>query len=150
MKLQRQIISFLQNFRPRFRVGLWKLALFLIAAPALVIPTLIYLKLLRIPPLGYYSGMAAQPIPEPQGIIHLQDGSAILLATELWLTPKGRVIWHQGISPDVTVTLPNNISPSIPETERNLTAEGLKNLKDVQLLKALDLLQQQLLPTVMR
>jgi C-terminal processing protease CtpA/Prc len=76
----------------------------------------------------------------------LPDGSAMLLATELWLTPKGRVIWHQGITPDVTVELPTDINPSIPETERNLTAEDLKNLKDTQLLKALELLQKQIQP----
>jgi carboxyl-terminal processing protease len=77
---------------------------------------------------------------------HLPDGSAILLATELWLTPKGRVIWHQGIQPDVTVSLANDIAPSIPETERNLTAADLSNLKDTQLLKALDLLQNMIQP----
>ncbi|MBE0696547.1 MAG: S41 family peptidase, partial [Anaerolineaceae bacterium] len=65
----------------------------------------------------------------------LSDGSAILLATELWLTPNERVIWHQGIKPDVEVKLPATISPSLPETERNLTAEDLKNLKDTQLTK---------------
>jgi len=72
----------------------------------------------------------------------MSDGSAMLLATELWLTPKGREIWHQGVAPDVTVELPADVSPSIPETERDLTAEGLKNSKDVQLLKGLELLQQ--------
>jgi carboxyl-terminal processing protease len=76
----------------------------------------------------------------------LPDGSAILLATELWLTPKGRVIWHQGIAPDVSVPLATDISPSIPETERNLTADNLKSLKDVQLLKAIDLLQKKIQP----
>lgn len=74
----------------------------------------------------------------------LPDGSALLLATELWLTPKGREIWHQGIAPDVEVVLPTDVSPSIPETERSLTADGLKNLKDPQLLRGLELLQQQI------
>src|SRR5581483_8874525 len=36
----------------------------------------------------------------------LSDGSAMLLATSEWLTPKGRVIWHQGIQPDEKVSLP--------------------------------------------
>jgi carboxyl-terminal processing protease len=76
----------------------------------------------------------------------LKDGSALLLATELWLTPKGRVIWHQGIQPDVSVSLPNDINPSIPETEKNITSADLANLKDVQLLKALDLLQNTIQP----
>jgi carboxyl-terminal processing protease len=76
----------------------------------------------------------------------LNDGSAILLATELWLTPKGRVIWHKGIKPDIEVKLPADISPSIPETERNITENDLKNLKDVQLKKALEVLQGQIKP----
>src|SRR5262249_52496784 len=29
----------------------------------------------------------------------LSDGSAILLATSEWLTPDGRRIWHEGITP---------------------------------------------------
>lgn len=73
----------------------------------------------------------------------LKDGSAILLATELWLTPKGREIWHQGIAPDVTVELPTDVTISIPETERDLTAEGLKKLEDIQLLKAIEVLQSE-------
>jgi len=76
----------------------------------------------------------------------LSDGSALLLATELWLTPKGRAIWHQGIAPDVTVTLDSDITPSIPENERQMTAEEMKNLDDVQLLEALDLLQKKIQP----
>ncbi|HEX9017748.1 MAG TPA: S41 family peptidase [Anaerolineaceae bacterium] len=71
----------------------------------------------------------------------LSDGSAILLATELWLTPKGRVIWHQGITPDIVVPLDTNVQPSIPETERTMTAQDLQNSKDAQLLKALELLK---------
>lgn len=74
----------------------------------------------------------------------LSDGSALLLATELWLTPKGRVIWHQGIAPDVAVELPADITPSIPETERDLTAAGMQTLEDVQLLRGLEVLQEKL------
>jgi carboxyl-terminal processing protease len=71
----------------------------------------------------------------------LQDGSALLLATEEWLTPKGRVIWHQGISPDVTMALLANASPLFPEQEQTLTADQLKASGDTQLLRALELLQ---------
>lgn len=74
----------------------------------------------------------------------LSDGSAILLATELWLTPKGRAIWHEGIEPDVVVEMPEDTTISIPETERDLTEEGLKNLDDPQLLKGLELLQKEI------
>lgn len=76
----------------------------------------------------------------------LSDGSAILLATELWLTPNERVIWHQGIKPDVEEKLPITIFPSLPESERNLTEEDLKNLEDVQLKKGLEILLQQIAP----
>jgi carboxyl-terminal processing protease len=71
----------------------------------------------------------------------LDDGSALLLATELWLTPKGRVIWHEGIAPDVVVEMGPDRMPSIPETERNLTPEGLMKVNDPQLLKAIELLK---------
>ena len=38
------------------------------------------------------------------GEFPLSDGSALRIGTVEWLTPKGRVIWHAGIAPDVTVT----------------------------------------------
>lgn len=72
----------------------------------------------------------------------MSDGSAILLATEEWLTPKGRVIWHQGIAPDVVVTMASDVTPSIPENERTLSAQDLQKLPDLQLLKGVELLQQ--------
>jgi carboxyl-terminal processing protease len=71
----------------------------------------------------------------------LSDGSVLLLATQEWLTPKGRVIWHQGLEPDVTVALASDAEPLLPLTERDLTAEQLQGSSDAQLLRALDLLQ---------
>jgi carboxyl-terminal processing protease len=70
----------------------------------------------------------------------LSDGSVLLLAVQEWLTPNGRVIWHQGLEPDVAVTLPSDAEPLIPRTERDLTAEQLRGSSDAQLLRALDLL----------
>jgi carboxyl-terminal processing protease len=70
----------------------------------------------------------------------LSDGSALRLATQLWLTPKGRVIWHQGITPDITVPLANDVTPLTPESEREMTADQLKASQDAQLLKALEIL----------
>lgn len=72
----------------------------------------------------------------------LSDGSAILLATELWLTPKGREIWHEGIAPDVEVELPDGVTVSIPETERDWTEQDLANTKDTQLKRALEIIQE--------
>jgi carboxyl-terminal processing protease len=72
---------------------------------------------------------------------HLSDGSSLLLATQEWLTPKGRVIWHQGIAPDVAVALPQNATPLLPKAERGMTAAGVRGSQDEQLLKALDVLR---------
>jgi carboxyl-terminal processing protease len=73
----------------------------------------------------------------------LSDGSALMLAIEEWLTPSGHVIWHQGISPDVVVSLPPEVISLIPVTEKELTVEELKQSKDIQLLRALQVLTQQ-------
>ncbi len=66
----------------------------------------------------------------------LSDGSAILLATEQWLTPDGRVIWRKGIVPDETVELNGPVRLLTPETADELTAT-----EDLQLLRALEILQ---------
>jgi carboxyl-terminal processing protease len=68
---------------------------------------------------------------------HLSDGSAILLGTEEWLTPDGRQIWHNGITPDIEVALPSGATPLIPEQETNMTADQLQKSQDAQLLRAL-------------
>jgi carboxyl-terminal processing protease len=70
----------------------------------------------------------------------LSDGSALLLATEEWLTPAGRVIWHHGISPDVTTPLARDVILLLPEGEPGMTAAQLQTSGDTQLLRALDLL----------
>jgi carboxyl-terminal processing protease len=72
----------------------------------------------------------------------LSDGSQLLLATEEWLTPAGRVIWHKGIAPDVSVSLANTITPFLPETGQGITAAQLQSSQDAQLLKAIDELSQ--------
>lgn len=71
----------------------------------------------------------------------LSDGSAVLLAVTEWLTPRGRQIWHKGISPDVEVALPEGVSMLLPETEGNLDAAGLAKSEDKQVLKALEVLK---------
>jgi carboxyl-terminal processing protease len=70
----------------------------------------------------------------------LSDGSQVLLATEEWLTPNGRVIWHKGIAPDITVSLANNVTPFVPESAQGVTATQLQNSQDVQLLRAISIL----------
>jgi len=70
----------------------------------------------------------------------LSDGSEILLATQEWLTPNGRVIWHQGIAPDVSVSMVVDVVPLIPTNEKSMSAAQLQSSQDVQLLKAIDVL----------
>jgi carboxyl-terminal processing protease len=71
----------------------------------------------------------------------LSDGGAVMLAVAEWLTPKGRQIWHHGITPDVEVALAEDASPLLPDEEEGMTAEKLATSKDAQLLKALELLK---------
>ncbi len=71
---------------------------------------------------------------------NLSDGSALLLATEQWLTPKGRVIWHNGIVPDVTVSQADGAVSLYPAAEKDMTAEQLQSSNDTQVLEALKLL----------
>ncbi len=73
-------------------------------------------------------------------IVPLSDGSALQLAFLEWLTPKGRTIWHKGITPDIIVSLPDGVLPSIPETERHITLETLHASKDLQLIRAIELM----------
>jgi carboxyl-terminal processing protease len=70
----------------------------------------------------------------------LSDGSAVLLAVEEWLTPKGDVIWHKGVEPNVEVTLAPDATPVWPEAERTLDAKQLEHSDDRQLLDAIELL----------
>jgi carboxyl-terminal processing protease len=70
----------------------------------------------------------------------LADGSALLVATEEWLTPSGKTIWHLGLTPDLSVSLPSTASPLFPASEQGLTPDQLKTNGDQQLLSALNLL----------
>jgi carboxyl-terminal processing protease len=74
---------------------------------------------------------------------NLSDGSALLLATQEWLTPKGRVIWHNGIKPDQAVALDQNATPVVPNTLKSMTAGDVQKSSDAQFLKALEALQNQ-------
>jgi carboxyl-terminal processing protease len=71
----------------------------------------------------------------------LPGGSALLLAIEEWLTPDGQSFWHKGISPQLTVALPTDVTKLEPITLREMTPELLQNSSDKQLLAALEWLQ---------
>jgi carboxyl-terminal processing protease len=70
----------------------------------------------------------------------LTDGSALLLATEEWLTPSGTTIWHHGIKPQVVVPLPVDAFPLFPEEERDMTGPELQKRGDPQLNAAIQAL----------
>ena len=72
----------------------------------------------------------------------LSDGSALMLAIQEWLTPDGHTIWHRGITPDLEVPLPEDVMPFFPEEEGDMTPRELQDVKDKQLLDALNLVTQ--------
>jgi len=74
------------------------------------------------------------------GRFSLADGSALRIGTVEWLTPSGRRIWHEGLAPDVTVSLPGDVTPVVPADLAALGPTGLADSPDTQLRKALDVL----------
>ena len=70
----------------------------------------------------------------------LSDGSALLLAVEEWLTPKGETIWHKGINPDLMVQLPPGVAPLFPTRQPSPTLQQIRQSRDMQLLDAIGLL----------
>jgi carboxyl-terminal processing protease len=77
------------------------------------------------------------------GEFELTDGSAVLLAISEWLTPKGRQIWHKGITPDIEVSLPPDAAIVMPESETKLTVDELHHSNDTQLLKAIEVMKKE-------
>ena len=75
------------------------------------------------------------------GEFELSDKSALRIGTVEWLTPKGRQIWHNGITPDVIVERASDVQPLFPDAVRDLTAAQVKSIDDPQLAKALELIQ---------
>ncbi len=73
------------------------------------------------------------------GEFPLSDGSALHIGTVEWLTPKGRQIWHQGITPDVIVERASDVAPIGPDDIRALTPAQFASLKDPQLARGLQL-----------
>ena len=67
-----------------------------------------------------------------------------MLAVQEWLTPSGHSFWHRGIQPDFPVSLPDNGTLLVPEAERAMTAAQLQSSGDTQLLKALQIVSQEI------
>jgi carboxyl-terminal processing protease len=73
------------------------------------------------------------------GEFPLSDGSALRVGTVEWLTPDGRRIWHEGITPDVVVERPSDIAPLDPDQVGKMTPAQIAALTDPQLARALTL-----------
>jgi carboxyl-terminal processing protease len=73
------------------------------------------------------------------GEFPLTDGSALRVGTVEWLTPSGRRIWHEGITPDVVVERATDVAPLDPEEVGKLTPAEVDAIKDPQLARALSL-----------
>ena len=67
----------------------------------------------------------------------LQDGGALTIGTERWLTPKGRAIWREGLVPDEVVELPVGAALVVPDDLAALGAGGIAGTGDAQLKAAL-------------
>jgi carboxyl-terminal processing protease len=66
----------------------------------------------------------------------LSDGSALLVGTLEWLTPNGRQIWHQGITPNIEVALPTASSVVTPDQIKSDGAAAVSKANDTQLAAA--------------
>jgi carboxyl-terminal processing protease len=68
----------------------------------------------------------------------LSDGSALLVGTVEWLTPKGREIWHHGITPDAPVALPTTGHVLTPDDIKTNGASAVTAADDTQLKAAVE------------
>jgi carboxyl-terminal processing protease len=73
----------------------------------------------------------------------LSSGAAMLLAVDEWLTPDGQSFWHKGISPEIEVSLPQDV-PLFPAAMAGMSPDELQSTDDKQLLRALDEVNQQI------
>jgi len=67
----------------------------------------------------------------------LDDGGALTIGTERWLTPNGRAIWREGLVPDEIVALPQGATQVVPDDFATLGGGGLAATSDAQLKAAL-------------
>lgn len=84
-----------------------------------------------------------------QSILPLQDGSALRLTTAKYYTPSHKVIHERGISPDIIVAMTEEEerdvsikrTPGVLETLSPQEQSRIKDVRDLQLDRALDLLK---------
>ena len=82
-------------------------------------------------------GMATAGTGTVMNVFPLTDGSELWIGTEQWLTPSGRSAWHVGLTPDITVSLPDGTRPVTPDRLEKLGVKGLAASGDAQLLLAI-------------
>jgi carboxyl-terminal processing protease len=70
----------------------------------------------------------------------LDNGGELRVGTTQWLTPDGKLVRGQGITPDEIVDLPAGKNPLSPSEAAGLSAGQLQESGDTQLLRALQLL----------
>ncbi|MDP9356569.1 MAG: S41 family peptidase [Chloroflexota bacterium] len=70
------------------------------------------------------------------------DGSMALIGTSLWLTADGEQIWKRGVDPDQTVVLEDDVYPTRPSQDPDVTEAELAQSKDDQLVAGHDRLQR--------
>ncbi len=73
----------------------------------------------------------------------LSDGSAILLGTSEWLTPRGQFIRDHGITPNIQVQLSPNVNPLTPndENQEHMNLQQIFKSGDTQLVAAIRYLE---------
>jgi carboxyl-terminal processing protease len=74
----------------------------------------------------------------------LSDGSALLLGTSEWLTPKGHFIRTDKITPNIAVPMNSNADDLTPDVENqtNLTLAQIMKSDDIQLIAAIQYLEK--------
>ena len=72
----------------------------------------------------------------------LDNGAQVRIGTTQWLTPNGEVVRGKGIKPDEIVALPSDVAPLSPAEAARLDAQALSQSQDVQLVRAIKLLQE--------
>jgi len=84
-----------------------------------------------------------------QSILPLQDGSALRLTTAKYYTPSHKVIHEKGITPDILVPMSEEEerdlfikrAPGGLESLEEKDRERVKNVRDIQLDRSMDLLK---------
>jgi carboxyl-terminal processing protease len=73
----------------------------------------------------------------------LDDGSMLVLGTQLWLTPSGKSVWKVGLDPQIPVDLTDPTKRVRPNEGETMTSAQLTDSGDTQLQEGVALLSQE-------